>query len=109
MDIGPFRARETILQSRDGTVYHSRELRTLTPYRATFGYDVLVRVGRALFMHCRSEQEIIEDLLRDNVVISQREIGFLGKKFIVYLHSSPAKPASIKTSDGFAGRVYFAS
>lgn len=24
MDIGPFRAKETILQSRDGTVYHSR-------------------------------------------------------------------------------------
>jgi len=85
MDIGPFRARETILQNRDGTVYHSRQLRTLTPYRATFGYDVLVRVGRALFMHCHSEQKIIEDLVRDNVVISQREIGFLGKKFIVYL------------------------
>jgi len=85
MDLGPFRAKETILQGRDGTVYHSRQLRTLTPYRATFGYDVLVYVGRALFMHCHSEQEIIEDLARNNVVISQREIGFLGRKFIAYL------------------------
>ena len=85
MDIGPFRAKETILQGRDGKVYHSRQLRTLTPYRATFGYDVLVYVGRALFMHCHSEQEIIEDLARNNVVISQREIGFLGRKFIAYL------------------------
>jgi hypothetical protein len=85
MDIGPFRVRETILQSHDGTVYHSRQLRTLTPYRATFGYDVLVYVGRALFMHCKSEQEIIENLARNNIVISQREIGFLGKKFITYL------------------------
>jgi hypothetical protein len=85
MDIGPFRARETILQSRDGTVYHSRQLRTLTPFRATFGYDVLVYVGRALFMQSHSEQEIIEDLARNNIAMSQREIGFLGKKFIVYL------------------------
>ena len=85
MDIGPFRAKETILQSCDGTVYHSRQLRALTPYRATFGYDVLVHVGYALFMHCHSEQKIIEDLARNNVVISQREIGFLGKKFIAYL------------------------
>jgi len=85
MDIGPFRARETVLQGCDGTVYHSRQLRRLTPYRATFGYDVLVRVGYALFTHCHSEQTIMEDLARDNVVISQREIGFLGKKFIAYL------------------------
>lgn len=85
MDIGPFDAKETILESGDGSVYHSRQLRALTPYRATFGYDVLVHVGLGLFMHCRSEQAIIEDLARNNVVISQREIGFLGKKFIAYL------------------------
>lgn len=85
LDIGAFRAKETILQSRDGTVYHSRQLRTLTPYRATFGYDVLVHVGHALFVRCHSEQQIIEDLVRKNVLISQREIGFLGKKFITYL------------------------
>lgn len=85
MDIGPFRAKETILQGRDGTVYHSRQLRRLTPCRATYGYDVLVQVGRALFIHCHNEQEVIEDLARSNVAISQREIGFLGKKFIAYL------------------------
>ena len=85
MDIGPFDAKETILESGDGSVYHSRQLRALTPYRATFGYDVLVHVGLGLFKHCRSEQAIIEDLARNNVVISQREIGFLGKKFIAYL------------------------
>ena len=85
MDIGPFDAQETILESSDGSVYHSRQLRALTPYRATFGYDVLVYVGLGLFVRCRSEQAIIEDLARNNVVISQREIGFLGKKFIAYL------------------------
>ena len=85
MDIGPFDAKETILEGSDGRVYHSRQLRALTPYRATFGYDVLVHVGLGLFMRCRSEQSIMEDLARNNVVISQREIGFLGKKFIAYL------------------------
>jgi hypothetical protein len=85
LDIGAFRARETILHNADGTLYHSRQLRALTPYRATYGYDVLVYVGRALFVRCHSEQQIIEDLGRKNVLISQREIGFLGKKFIAYL------------------------
>ncbi len=85
MDIGPFDAKETILEGSDGRVYHSQQLRTLTPYRATFGYDVIVHVGLSLFMHCRSEQTIIEDLAHNNIVISQREIGFLGKKFIAYL------------------------
>jgi hypothetical protein len=48
MDIGPFDAKETVLQGSDGRVYHSRQLRALTPYRATFGYDVLVHVGFSL-------------------------------------------------------------
>ena len=85
LDIGAFRARETILHDGNGAVYHSRQLRELTPYRGTYGYDVLVYVGRALFVDCRSEQQIIEHLARRNVLISQREIGFLGKKFITYL------------------------
>jgi hypothetical protein len=85
MDIGPFDAKETVLQGSDDRVHHSQQLRALTPYRATFGYDVLVHVGLSLFMHCRSERAIIEDLACKNIAISQREIGFLGKKFIAYL------------------------
>jgi len=85
MDIGPFCAKETILYSGNGNVYHSEQLRALTPYQCTYGYDVLVYVGRALFIHGRNEQQIIEDLGNKNVTISPRQIGFLGKKFIVYL------------------------
>lgn len=85
MDIGPFRAKETVLYSSDGAVYHSRQLRSLTPHRCTYGYDVLVYVGRALFVGCRSEQQIIEDLGRKNILISPRQIGYLGRKFIAYL------------------------
>lgn len=86
LDIGPFCAKETILiDSSDGTAYHSQQLRSLTPYRCTYGYDVLVYVGYGLFVHSHSEQQIIEQLAHKNVSISQREIGFLGRKFIAYL------------------------
>ena len=86
LDIGPFRAKETILfDSLDNTAHQSQQLRSLTPYRCTYGYDVLVFVGYSLFVHCLTEQQIIEQLAHKNVIISQREIGFLGKKFVVYL------------------------
>ena len=86
LDIGPFHAVETILAGGgDNRVYHSHQLRCLTPRRCTYGYDVLVYVGNGLFRHNCSESQIIEKLARRNVSISQREIGFLGKKFIAYL------------------------
>lgn len=86
LDIGPFYAVETVLSdSNDDCIYHCQQLRSLTPWRCTYGYDVLVYVGYALFVHNFSEQRIIEDLARRNILISQREIGFLGRKFIAYL------------------------
>lgn len=86
LDIGPFRAKETIFYCpQEGIRYVSEELRSLTPYRCTYGYDVLVYVGYALFIRSRSEQEIIKELKKKNISISDREIGFLGKKFITYL------------------------
>jgi hypothetical protein len=86
LDIGAFMAKETILQSaEDQAIYTCQELKALTPYRCTFGYDVIVYVGYALFVRCRSEQEIIKELAERNISISDREIGFLGKKFVTYL------------------------
>ena len=83
--IGPFCARETVLQDSEGGIYHSRQLRALSPYRCTFGYDVLVYVGRALFVEGYTERQIIAALGRKNVSLSVRAISFLGKKFILYL------------------------
>ncbi len=86
MDIGAFCAKETILfDPSNNTVHRSLQLRSLVPHRCTYGYDVLVFVGYSLFVHCQTEQQIIEQLAHKNVFISQREIGFLGKKFIAYL------------------------
>ena len=69
----------------EGSIYRSRQLRALSPYRSTFGYDVLVYVGRGLFVEGYNERQIIAALGRKNVNISARAIGFLGKKFIIYL------------------------
>jgi hypothetical protein len=86
LDIGSFHAVETILVgSGDNRVYHSNQLRCLTAQRCTYGYDVLVYVGYALFLRNCSQDRIIEELARRNVSISQREVGFLGRKFIAYL------------------------
>ena len=85
LDIGPFRAKETILQDARGCIHPSEQLRALTPSRCTFGYDVLVYVGYALFVHSRNEQQILEELGKKNVLISPRQIGYLGRKFITYL------------------------
>lgn len=86
LDIGAFCAKETVLECPgDKSVYTSEELSSLVPDRCTFGFDVLVYVGYALFVYCRNEQEIIKDLARRNISISDREISYLGKKFILYL------------------------
>ena len=84
--IGPFTARETVtVCPRDGTVLTSEELRRLSPAGCKFGFDVLVYVGQALFVQNLGVKEIVQDLWEKNVAISEREVGYLGRKFIIYL------------------------
>ena len=86
LDVGPLRVKETVLRSlADGTIYTCQDLKGLAPQRCTFGYDVIVYVGYALFVHCRNVQKIIKELAERNISISDREISFLGKKFVTYL------------------------
>lgn len=86
MDIGAFRAKETVMQSQeDRKIYTCQTLKALVPHRCTFGYDVIVYVGYALFVHCRSEKDIVKELVAKNIPISDREVSFLGKKFVTYL------------------------
>lgn len=86
LDVGPLQAKETVLQSpADGTIYTCQDLKALVPQGCTFGYDVIVSVGYALFVHCRSDREIVRELAARNISISDREISFLGKKFVTYL------------------------
>lgn len=86
LDIGTFRAHETILFCpRCGTDYGCDELLKLKPPRSRFGYDVLVYVGTAVFSECRNEKEIQHQLERRRILISRREISYLAQKFIIYL------------------------
>jgi hypothetical protein len=86
MHIGAFITRETILHcDLCKTVYPCDGLNKLVPNHCTFGYDVMVHVGKALFLRHRNHREVMDELAEKNVHISASEIGYLGKKFIIYL------------------------
>ena len=110
LTIGSFRAKERILQDENGPIHRSQRLRALVANRCTNGYDVLVLVGRALFIRGLGEKKIVEELSGANVSISPRQIGYLGGKFIAYPaiahHQSRLR---LKGSDGIAARLHPAS
>lgn len=86
LHIGRFTAKETILICPQcHRIYGSEELAQLVPAGANFGYDVLVYVGKALFLRSRNEEEVVADLAERNIRISPSEVSVLGRKFIVYL------------------------
>ena len=87
LDIGAFKTHETILQCKnDGMIFHSEQLRNLTPHKGSFGFDVIEYVGKSLFVHSRNNKEIMHDLAYNkNIKISERNITNLGRKFIIYL------------------------
>lgn len=86
LDIGMFKAHETVYYCpKCESIYSSEKLRKLIPHLCTFGYDIIVYVGKNYFLRCRSEEEIRYELQRKNIDISISEIEYLAKKFIVYL------------------------
>jgi hypothetical protein len=95
VQIGLFKTRETIKVCPEcGTQYRSRELAGIVPPSCNFGYDVLVYVGKALFLEHLADQTIIERLAEKNVEISLSEVGYLGNKFIIYLAVSHRQSAA---------------
>lgn len=86
MDIGAFYAKETLLFCpQDQKTFPSEQLYSLVPKGGAFGFDVIVEVGLALFVRCRNNQETMAELAAKNVFVSEREISYLGRKFIIYL------------------------
>jgi hypothetical protein len=86
MDIGAFNAKETVLFCpKHQKYFFSDQLHSLVPKGGTFGFDVIVEVGLALFAHCRNNREVMMSLAAKNVFVSEREISYLGRKFIIYL------------------------
>jgi len=88
LPLGEFFAHETLLHCdpcQNQTVYASNDLSRMAPAGSMFGYDILVFVGKALFLRQRQTEEIIDELLVRNIRISPSEVEYLGKKFVVYL------------------------
>ena len=96
MDIGAFFAKQTVLHCphTHGT-FKSEQLRNLVPKGGTLGFDVIIEVGFALFVHCRSNHEVMAELATKNVFISEREVSYLGRKFIIYLALAHRQSRSI--------------
>ena len=109
LHLGCFTARETLLRCgrcQNPTVYAAEELSRLAPSGCTFGYDVLVAVGKALFLRDRRAEEIVEELSAQHVRLSPSEVGYLGKKFVVYLalahrQSAPRLKAAMRAQGGY--------
>jgi len=86
MNTGPFIAHETLLYCpHHGETHRSEDLQLLVPFKGTYGYDVLVYVGKAMYLRTMNDQSIKKGLKLKGVKISESEIRYLGQKFIAYL------------------------
>ena len=88
LHVGEFIAHHTLLscdcQSKP-VIFHCEKLHSLVPKYSNFGYDVIEFIGRAVFQRFKTENEVVEELADLNISISSSEVGYLAKKFIVYL------------------------
>jgi len=90
---GTFRANETIYvcksgchpQNRVHSIHRSKALASRVPPRKKAGYDVMVRVGLARFVHYRQRDEIRASLEADGISLSTGTISDLGRTFLTYL------------------------
>jgi hypothetical protein len=86
LSIGPWIAHETIWRHLGtGQWSGSAELRRLVAPGCTYGYDVVVEVGRRLFVEAQSVRQIITLLKQSRVFLSASTVGDLGRRFIVLL------------------------
>lgn len=107
--LGCFTAQQTLLHCAhcpNDTLFAAEPLCQLVPSGCTYGYDVLVFVGQALFLHHHPTQEIIDQLRARRVRLSPSEVGYLGKKFVVYLalahrQSAPRLKQAMRAQGGY--------
>ena len=86
LNIGEFNAKETVYKcSEFNSIYTSAKLKKLVPLWCNIGYDLLVYVGKALFLKYKNEKLIQEELKRKNINISVRGLAYVAKRFILYL------------------------
>ena len=86
--IGAFKAHETILQCSSKfcqKIFYCDDLDRLVAPGSRFGYDVLEYIGRSVWCDKQSIAEVNQNLLKQNIVICDREIAYLAKKFVWYI------------------------
>jgi len=107
LHLGSFTAHETLLQCPDcGTTHPAEQLSRLAPSGCTFGYDVMIFAGKALFLRHRTTEETLEELAMRNIRISASEVAYLAKKFVVYLalahrQCAPQLNALLRNNGGY--------
>lgn len=65
----------------------SSDLSAIFPARATYGFDVIVRVGLERFVRYRQRDEIRAVLAAEGVDLSSGQISLLGRRFLDYLEA----------------------
>jgi hypothetical protein len=94
MHLGEFISHERLMEcSGCKKRYESEQLSSLVSKRCKFGYDVMVHVGKALFLRHCSQGQVIDELALRNICISASQIAYLGRKFIIYLSLAHYKRA----------------
>ena len=109
LDWGSVTAHETLLccgHCQNPMIYPSSDLSQLVAPGCTVGYDVLVWVGQALFLNHRRAEDIVAELAARHVHLSLSEVGYLGKKFVVYLalahrQAAPQLQAVMRAQGGY--------
>ena len=87
------------------------DLSALFPARATFGYDVMVRVGLERFTaDYRQRTEIRAALAEEGVEVSDAQISLLGRRFLGYLAAlhrerAPSLRAALAADGGWPMQV----
>jgi hypothetical protein len=86
--------------------YGARPLAHLVPARGTVGYDVIVEVGLARFVHQKQRAEILAQLARQGIELSEGEISGLARRFLDYLSAlhrarAPQLRAALEADGGW--------
>jgi hypothetical protein len=89
MHIGPFYVHETVKYcplNECKKKYRYTGLDTFLPPGSNFGYDVIEYIGDAVWSKSHTALQIQVDLkLQNNLTISESEIAYLAKKFVIYV------------------------
>ena len=86
LEIGLVRIHEKIKHCDNcHEIYRSAEPAKLVACGCRCGFNVLVKVGMSMFVDCQNEKQIQAELKNLNIPISIRQVGYLARKFIVYL------------------------